>query len=1138
MRFFLLTLAVYFVPSLFFVVSAQIPHTPREAFNGLITNRDEPPPSSTTQAIDDSTTTSAISHATDVASNATRTTNATIPASTTLTSLNSSVTNDDNKAPTNPNDLPLQPEVTPALGIGGFILLAAGAVLALIGIQNLWIQVFLSTAFLTSLGVTVLIVYVMSPPVRVAVQGAYLVAIVFTGATFGALAIVFKELTEGLGCLLGGFCTSMWLLSLKSGGLLTDTNAKSGFIGAMSAAFYAMSFSQYTRPYGLMASTGISGGTAVALGIDCFSRAGLKEFWLYIWDLNSDIFPLGTSTYPVTRNIRVELAVTVIVAILGVVSQLRLWKVVRERRQKEKEKRDQERQHHEQAEAEVGRRLEEDNMQERKEWEATYGEGSPLSSTPELSGDSKRPIDEMDAMEKGDAIEVRSISESSYSSYRCSDCRERGEDSDTDSHTSDASAGSRDGQPEGAGGDSGAVTLKVFDGAAAARMKDDRSSDVTALIGSEAGSVRSRRMSRASLVEKAEEAGGNGLLHSESKEALVSVDGTAPSSNDIPDFGSDRAAEESQTTPAGDEDDDDDAKDSTKPENKEPTEAEESDGNALQDEKGKDKPVEVKHEPQAIETVPKIESSNEQGDQPEHKDDQKQPPAATTETTEEKPQDIVSETHPEAEQGEKSPPSGQSIEAIAEQKQVLDKHQQKPANEGKEGKETETSIASQPKAENTKRKRGKKSSKKKSKASQKQQSYAALPTEENRPERPLTNDKEGAPGSALDQPHQSTSDKNETPGTNHSKSAASTRPNETESKPKKEEPVEPSEPPKLDEKTVKHLPKQTSKVVQSYRTNEWAKHLADAELPELEPIKPMEEEEPEVVPEVEEVAAPVNVEELLQTPLNAQPPPAVERKVKDLSRSKSHRISGDPYLHQGLHPSRSKKKPSPPPTDPLQLGNAVGAEQPRDEPEPPKPRWRGPPPLIAVREDIMRNRLSSFSLNFDPFSRNGSGSWQAPLDSQPPRYSFAGPNLEETDDNMPLSQRRTLLHQQTIQSPPQAHIPSPPAVPRRHPSNGQSSSNMPAAMAAWRESILEDLRDKRDPLAKQPDGPVGMATGVDRSPPPYVQSLQRHSSLVHHRHTAAAAGEGPPRGGDMSELHREAMRRMQAKANRKASGGL
>jgi hypothetical protein len=123
----------------------------------------------------------------------------------------------------------------------------------------------------------------MSPPVRSAIQGAYLVAIFFTGLTFGALAIVFKELAEGLGCLLGGFCTSMWLLSTKSGGLLTATDAKTGFIGAISVGFYAISFSHYTRPYGLIVSTSIAGGTAVSLGIDCYSKAGLKEFWLYLW---------------------------------------------------------------------------------------------------------------------------------------------------------------------------------------------------------------------------------------------------------------------------------------------------------------------------------------------------------------------------------------------------------------------------------------------------------------------------------------------------------------------------------------------------------------------------------------------------------------------------------------------------------------------------------------------------------------------------------------------------------------------------------------------------------------------------------------------------------------------------------------
>ena len=135
------------------------------------------------------------------------------------------------------------------------------------------------------MNVKVLIVYVMSPPVRVAVQGAYLVAVFFTGITFGALSIVFKELTEGLGCLLGGFCVSMWLLSLSPGGLLKGSGSKSGFIGAISVGCYALSFSQYTRPWGLIVSTAIAGGTAVALGIDCYSRAGLKEFWLYIWGM-------------------------------------------------------------------------------------------------------------------------------------------------------------------------------------------------------------------------------------------------------------------------------------------------------------------------------------------------------------------------------------------------------------------------------------------------------------------------------------------------------------------------------------------------------------------------------------------------------------------------------------------------------------------------------------------------------------------------------------------------------------------------------------------------------------------------------------------------------------------------------------
>lgn len=123
----------------------------------------------------------------------------------------------------------------------------------------------------------------MKPPVSNAVQGTYLVAIFFTGAIFGGLALVFREITEGLGCLLGGFCIGMWLLTLKSGGLVTGSGAKAGFILAFTVVSYCLSFSHYTRTYGSILCTAFAGATALVLGIDCYSRAGLKEFWLYIW---------------------------------------------------------------------------------------------------------------------------------------------------------------------------------------------------------------------------------------------------------------------------------------------------------------------------------------------------------------------------------------------------------------------------------------------------------------------------------------------------------------------------------------------------------------------------------------------------------------------------------------------------------------------------------------------------------------------------------------------------------------------------------------------------------------------------------------------------------------------------------------
>ncbi|KAI9807344.1 MAG: hypothetical protein M1833_000087 [Piccolia ochrophora] len=275
---------------------------------------------------------------------------------------------------TDANALPLPPRITPGLSVAGVIMLLSGILYTLVGIKEKRLHIALSTAYLTSLAVCVLIIYVMNPPISNAIQGAYVVAAVFTGLIFGALSLVFTEVTEGLGCLLGGFCLSMWFMVLKPGGLVTSNVGKAILIPTFTVVAYALSFSQYTRTYGLIVSTSFAGATVIVLAIDCFSRAGLKEFWVYIWGLNGKIFPLNTNTYPHTRGIRVEIACIILIFLLGIISQFKLWKVIKDRRERKETARKQEEQDLDQEETSVGRRIEQENGRERAEWEAVYGD--------------------------------------------------------------------------------------------------------------------------------------------------------------------------------------------------------------------------------------------------------------------------------------------------------------------------------------------------------------------------------------------------------------------------------------------------------------------------------------------------------------------------------------------------------------------------------------------------------------------------------------------------------------------------------------------------------------------------------------------------------------------------------------------
>ncbi|KAL7950490.1 hypothetical protein V8C42DRAFT_122061 [Trichoderma barbatum] len=272
-----------------------------------------------------------------------------------------------------PGELPIHPIITPGWGVAGCILMLTGLVYTLVGIKNRWINCFFSTAFLTALGISVLIVYIMTVPVSRGIQGAYVVAATLSGCALGAASLIFKELTEGLGCALGGFCLSMWFLCLAPGGLLHDTIGRAIFISCFSVGSFGFYFSRYTRDWAMIILMSFGGATAIVLGIDCFSRAGLKEFWAYVWNLNDNLFPLGADTYPITRGIRVEIAAIIIICLIGIISQVKLWKVVREKREKKAASLAEGQRYLQEEEEIVGRNIEAQAARERVEWEKVYG---------------------------------------------------------------------------------------------------------------------------------------------------------------------------------------------------------------------------------------------------------------------------------------------------------------------------------------------------------------------------------------------------------------------------------------------------------------------------------------------------------------------------------------------------------------------------------------------------------------------------------------------------------------------------------------------------------------------------------------------------------------------------------------------
>lgn len=393
-----------------------------------------------------------------------------------------------------------------------------------------------------------------------------------------------------------------------------------------------------------------------------------------------------------------------------------------------------------------------------------------------------------------------------------------------------------------------------------------------------------------------------------------------------------------------------------------------------------------------------------------------------------------------------------------------------------------------------------------------------------------------------------------------------------------------------------NLPEGASRVVTAYRTNEWAKHLDGADLPAIDELRFKNPQVPESSHPTEHVA-PVNVRALQQTTLNAEPAPILTVKSDSLGdRPASYFQSKNPFqkpkntqqLKPTVHQLTREKitEKSPPQTslaDSMERSpsqTSLSSTQSRKEQyRPPLPKFRSSQPSVPsahgfrrsssiplissplVESPIEEGVEASFPARFTPSSMHLMSQRDSILRNKPSSTSLLRTNWSNAaldqhpalralneDENISLSQRKSLL-QQNPQSIPQMHRSSsgpilgaatpisphndahtpihsrsrPSLTPQpmsRHPSLSPRDSTISAWRASLQASLTAHHRDREIEAHR--------ATLIAEK---RRESTSRQEQRVSQTLTQTVKDRGM-RQSSMIELHQQQMRKMQAEANK------
>jgi hypothetical protein len=237
------------------------------------------------------------------------------------------------------NPAVLQTKLDPAFGVLGAILILTGLPSAFWGHKNRWTSFFLIGFYTLSLVCFVLILKfgilpAVNSPSKI-LRGMFVLACSVAGIAGGGCAIFFwKAARYGIGAW-GGFALGLWIQCFHNGGVIKSEGLRWIMYIGLAVVGFVLCTIPKIHYHVLLISTSFVGASAFILGVDCFTTAGLKEF--YVWNLGfQSLFTRFTSQgiqFPVSQTMQIELGLIGAVALMGIAVQLRILKVLQRKLQ-------------------------------------------------------------------------------------------------------------------------------------------------------------------------------------------------------------------------------------------------------------------------------------------------------------------------------------------------------------------------------------------------------------------------------------------------------------------------------------------------------------------------------------------------------------------------------------------------------------------------------------------------------------------------------------------------------------------------------------------------------------------------------------------------------------------------------------